>query len=197
MFCFDPMWCLSVTMEEHGPGRIQILPAIFCPLVTCNNVPAILFHNILINLQYDLQNLKDKIVFFSYLRTCTQCSNTLFQGESYAEIGLSSAITTILLFCVYLEQFSPDIWTPPFKMCSDPCHGISYQPHRQLTLSESIWSSLILCDSNKSCFIILLMSVASLTIGAPTDSKEFIIIPYCLVGSVNNWWFLRPRLADL
>ncbi len=34
-------------------GLIQILAAIFCPLVTCNNVPAISFHNILINLQYN------------------------------------------------------------------------------------------------------------------------------------------------
>ncbi len=41
-------------------GRIQILAAIFCPSVTCSNVPAIWFHNILINLQYNFQNLNDK-----------------------------------------------------------------------------------------------------------------------------------------
>ncbi len=39
-------------------GVIQIFAAILCPFVTCSNVPAISFHSILINLQYNFQNLR-------------------------------------------------------------------------------------------------------------------------------------------
>ena len=39
---------------DHS-GVIQILAAMFCPLVTCNNVPAFSFHKILINSQYNFQ----------------------------------------------------------------------------------------------------------------------------------------------
>ncbi len=51
-------------------GVIQILAAIFCPLVTCSNVPAISFHNILINLQYNFQNLNDNHFSQMVLSTC-------------------------------------------------------------------------------------------------------------------------------
>ena len=58
-----PAWAEDGNIVRLGStlfGRIQIFAAIFCPSVTCSNVPAISFHNILINLQYNFQNLNDK-----------------------------------------------------------------------------------------------------------------------------------------
>ncbi len=53
---------IGCSMSTNGCdyGVIQILAAIFCPLVTCDNVPAISFHSILINLQYNFQTLNGK-----------------------------------------------------------------------------------------------------------------------------------------
>ncbi len=54
---------LTTTRAIYCKGVIQILAAIFCPLVTCNNVPAVSFHIILINLQWNFQNLNDNLCF--------------------------------------------------------------------------------------------------------------------------------------
>ncbi len=50
---------IADTELQDNKDMIQILAAIFCPLVTCSNVPAISIHSILINLQYNFQNLND------------------------------------------------------------------------------------------------------------------------------------------
>ncbi len=51
-------------------GVIQILATIFCPFVTCSNVPAIQFYSSLINFQYNFQNLNDKHLSQMVLSTC-------------------------------------------------------------------------------------------------------------------------------
>ncbi len=56
----------------NNNGVIQILAAIISPFVTCSNVPAISFHSILINLQYNFQNLNDKYFLQMVLSTSNQ-----------------------------------------------------------------------------------------------------------------------------
>ena len=54
-YFFSHIYTLSnKSLNEYGV--IQILAAIFCPFVTCSNVPAISFHSILINFQFNLNS---------------------------------------------------------------------------------------------------------------------------------------------
>ncbi len=61
-YCYFIAWpsCGYLVNNHIIIGLIQILAAIFCPLVTCSNVPAISFHSILINLQDNFQTLNGK-----------------------------------------------------------------------------------------------------------------------------------------